>query len=65
MSIELKPFLLSYRNTREDNHVEYSLVYAASVEQAKDKLGKKVASQPYGEIGAKCRALGITNHTIE
>lgn len=65
MDKELKPFLLSYRNTREDNPVEYTLVYAASEKEAKDKLRKKIAKQPYGDMGAKCEALDIANHTIE
>jgi hypothetical protein len=60
-----KAFLISYQDTRNNNPVEYSLVYAASEKEAKDKLRKKVASQSYGDMGAKCEALDVTSHTIE
>lgn len=64
MDKELKPFLLSYQDTRQDNPVEYVLVYAASEKEAKDKLRRMVAKQPYGDMGAKCSALDIHVQTI-
>lgn len=65
MNKELKPFLLSYQDTRTDNPVEYKLVYAESADLAIKKLSNHVSKQPYGCLGDKCQALGITNHTIE
>lgn len=64
MNKELKPFLLSYQDTRSDNPVEYKLVYATDENEAKDKLRKSVAKHKYGDYGAKREALNIHCDTI-
>jgi hypothetical protein len=59
-----KAFLISYRNTRADNPIQYKLVYAQTEEEAVEKLCQHVERQPYGDMGAKCSALDIHVQTI-
>lgn len=60
----MKPFLFSFRWTRQDNPVQYKLVYAETEVNAKSKLCKWISKHTYGEFGAKVEAVDVHCETI-